>query len=93
MRSSPLVRRMARENNVDLNQVPGTGLGGRISKSDIQSFIQQHGQGGGRPQMVSAPPQQSRPAQQRKRNSRSNKLRRSLFLYHKFKLSPAKLCP
>ena len=64
VRSSPLVRRMARENNVDLNQVPGTGLGGRISKSDIQSFIQQHGQGGGRPQMVSAPPQQSRPAQQ-----------------------------
>ncbi|HEX3156207.1 MAG TPA: 2-oxoglutarate dehydrogenase, E2 component, dihydrolipoamide succinyltransferase [Candidatus Angelobacter sp.] len=63
LRSSPLVRRMARENNVDLNQVPGTGLGGRISKSDIQSFIQQHGQGGGRPQMVSAP-SQSRPAQQ-----------------------------
>ena len=64
LRSSPLVRRMARENNVDLSHVPGTGLGGRISKSDIQSFIQQHGQGGGRPQMVSAPPQQSRPAQQ-----------------------------
>jgi 2-oxoglutarate dehydrogenase E2 component (dihydrolipoamide succinyltransferase) len=64
LRSSPLVRRMARENNVDLNQVAGTGLGGRISKTDIQSFIQQHGQGSGRPQMVSAPPQQSRPAQQ-----------------------------
>jgi pyruvate dehydrogenase E2 component (dihydrolipoamide acetyltransferase) len=64
LRSSPLVRRMARENNVDLSQVPGTGLGGRISKSDIQSFIQQHGQGGGRLQMVSAPPQQARPAQQ-----------------------------
>jgi 2-oxoglutarate dehydrogenase E2 component (dihydrolipoamide succinyltransferase) len=64
LRSSPLVRRMARENNVNLSQVPGTGLGGRISKSDIQSFIQQHGQGGGKPQMVSAPPQQSRPAQQ-----------------------------
>jgi pyruvate dehydrogenase E2 component (dihydrolipoamide acetyltransferase) len=64
LRSSPLVRRMARENNVDLSQVPGTGLGGRISKSDIQSFIQQHGQGGGRPQMVSAPPQQARAAQQ-----------------------------
>src|ERR1051326_3989862 len=63
VRSSPLVRRMARENNVDLNQVPGTGLGGRISKSDIQQFIQQHGQGGGRPQMVSTP-SQSRPAQQ-----------------------------
>jgi pyruvate dehydrogenase E2 component (dihydrolipoamide acetyltransferase) len=64
LRSSPLVRRMARENNVDLNQVPGTGLGGRISKTDIQSFIQQHGQGGGRPQVVSSPQQQPRPAQQ-----------------------------
>jgi 2-oxoglutarate dehydrogenase E2 component (dihydrolipoamide succinyltransferase) len=64
LRSSPLVRRMARENNVDLNHVPGTGLGGRISKNDIQSFIQQHGQSGGRPQMVSAPQQQLRPAQQ-----------------------------
>jgi pyruvate dehydrogenase E2 component (dihydrolipoamide acetyltransferase) len=63
LRSSPLVRRMARENNVDLGQVAGTGLGGRISKGDIESFIQQHGQGGGRPQVVSTPPQQSRPAQ------------------------------
>jgi len=53
---------MARENNVDLNQVPGTGLGGRISKTDIQNFIQQHGAGGGRPQVV--PPQPARPAQQ-----------------------------
>jgi 2-oxoglutarate dehydrogenase E2 component (dihydrolipoamide succinyltransferase) len=62
LRSSPLVRRMARENNVDLSQVPGTGLGGRISKTDIQNFIQQHGGGGGRPQVVPAQP--SRPAQQ-----------------------------
>src|SRR6476659_4292570 len=62
LRSSPLVRRIARESNIDLSQVPGTGLGGRISKNDIQNFIQQHGQGGGRPQVVSAPPQ-ARPAQ------------------------------
>ena len=46
VRSSPLVRRIARENNVDLNRVPGTGLGGRISKQDIQNFISQHGAGG-----------------------------------------------
>ncbi|HET8890385.1 MAG TPA: 2-oxoglutarate dehydrogenase, E2 component, dihydrolipoamide succinyltransferase [Candidatus Angelobacter sp.] len=62
LRSSPLVRRMARENNVDLSQVAGTGLGGRISKTDIQNFIQQHGAGGGRPQVVPAQP--SRAAQQ-----------------------------
>ena len=35
IRSSPLVRRMAREHNIDLSQVPGTGAGGRISKQDI----------------------------------------------------------
>jgi 2-oxoglutarate dehydrogenase E2 component (dihydrolipoamide succinyltransferase) len=65
VRLSPLVRRMARENNVDLGQVAGTGLGGRISKNDIQSFIQQHGQGGARPQPVPPPQQQqARPAQQ-----------------------------
>src|SRR5262249_31209735 len=59
VRSSPLVRRIARENNVDLSRVPGTGLGGRISKQDIQNFIQQHGAGqaGGAPQAVAAPSQ------------------------------------
>jgi 2-oxoglutarate dehydrogenase E2 component (dihydrolipoamide succinyltransferase) len=62
LRSSPLVRRMARENNVDLNQVPGTGLGGRISKTDIQNFIQQHDAGGGRPQVVPAQPRSAQQA-------------------------------
>jgi pyruvate dehydrogenase E2 component (dihydrolipoyllysine-residue acetyltransferase) len=32
---SPLVRRLAREHNVDLSQVRGTGAGGRISKQDV----------------------------------------------------------
>jgi 2-oxoglutarate dehydrogenase E2 component (dihydrolipoamide succinyltransferase) len=43
--SSPLVRRIARENNVDLSQVPGTGLGGRITKDDILNYIQKRGAG------------------------------------------------
>jgi len=43
VRSSPLVRRIAKENNVDLTKVPGTGLGGRITKEDIESFISRHG--------------------------------------------------
>ena len=38
-RSSPLVRRLARDNNVDLSQVHGTGMGGRITKQDILAFI------------------------------------------------------
>jgi 2-oxoglutarate dehydrogenase E2 component (dihydrolipoamide succinyltransferase) len=45
VRSSPLVRRIAREHNVDLAGVVGTGLGGRISKNDILSFVEQHGPG------------------------------------------------
>jgi pyruvate dehydrogenase E2 component (dihydrolipoamide acetyltransferase) len=39
-RSSPLVRKIAREHNVNLSQVEGTGLGGRITKQDILSFIE-----------------------------------------------------
>ena len=40
LRSSPLVRKMAREHNVDLSQLKGTGLGGRISKRDILRFLE-----------------------------------------------------
>ena len=38
-RSSPLVRKIAREHNVNLAQVSGTGLGGRITKQDIMAFL------------------------------------------------------
>jgi pyruvate dehydrogenase E2 component (dihydrolipoamide acetyltransferase) len=43
VRSSPLVRKIAKENNVNLAQVPATGLGGRITKEDIEAFIAKHG--------------------------------------------------
>jgi pyruvate dehydrogenase E2 component (dihydrolipoamide acetyltransferase) len=39
-RSSPLVRKIARENNINLAQVSGTGLGGRITKQDITVFLE-----------------------------------------------------
>ena len=38
---SPLVRRIARENNIDLGKVNGTGAGGRITKDDLESFMKQ----------------------------------------------------
>ena len=43
--SSPLVRRIAKEHNVDLNSLSGkgTGINGRITKSDILSYIEQGG--------------------------------------------------
>ncbi len=39
-RSSPLVRRIAAEQGIDLSQVPGTGIGGRVTKQDILDYIQ-----------------------------------------------------
>ncbi|MGB6975780.1 MAG: dihydrolipoamide acetyltransferase family protein [Terracidiphilus sp.] len=41
LRSSPLVRRIAHEHNVDLAHVPGTGSDGRITKEDILSYLSQ----------------------------------------------------
>jgi 2-oxoglutarate dehydrogenase E2 component (dihydrolipoamide succinyltransferase) len=40
--SSPLVRKLARQHNIDLHAVPGTGIGGRITKEDILAFIERH---------------------------------------------------
>ncbi|MBI3662128.1 MAG: 2-oxoglutarate dehydrogenase, E2 component, dihydrolipoamide succinyltransferase [Acidobacteria bacterium] len=40
VRSSPLVRRLAKEHNIELAAVPGTGVGGRISKKDILAIIE-----------------------------------------------------
>jgi pyruvate dehydrogenase E2 component (dihydrolipoamide acetyltransferase) len=39
LRASPLVKRLAAEHNIDLNQVPGTGPGGRIINKDIQPYV------------------------------------------------------
>ena len=39
LKLSPVVRKLASENNVDLEQVTGTGSGGRITRKDIESFI------------------------------------------------------
>ena len=40
VRSSPLVRKLAREHNVDLAKVSGTGTGGRVSKQDVLDFVE-----------------------------------------------------
>jgi pyruvate dehydrogenase E2 component (dihydrolipoamide acetyltransferase) len=64
LRSSPLVRKMAREHNVDLSQVPGTGMGGRITKQDISAFLDRvETPPAGRPGAPSAPaPRPATPA-------------------------------
>jgi len=55
VRSSPLVRKLARENNVDLSQVTGTGLGGRITKQDIMAFIERGPSAAAPPQIAPTP--------------------------------------
>jgi 2-oxoglutarate dehydrogenase E2 component (dihydrolipoamide succinyltransferase) len=50
-RSSPLVRKIAQENNVDLGQVEGTGSHGRITKEDILGHLE----GGAKPAAAAAP--------------------------------------
>jgi pyruvate dehydrogenase E2 component (dihydrolipoamide acetyltransferase) len=47
-KSSPLVRRIAQEHKVDLAQIHGTGLSGRVTKQDILGYIQL-GKGNARP--------------------------------------------
>jgi 2-oxoglutarate dehydrogenase E2 component (dihydrolipoamide succinyltransferase) len=37
---SPVVSRMASEHGIDLSQVPGTGQGGRITKKDVQAYLE-----------------------------------------------------
>ena len=47
-RSSPLVRKIAKEHNVDISQIHGTGIAGRVTKDDILAFIEgQTGRAGG----------------------------------------------
>jgi pyruvate dehydrogenase E2 component (dihydrolipoamide acetyltransferase) len=58
VRSSPLVRRIAKENNLDLRKVPGTGSAGRITKEDILGFLAK----GGAPAAPAATPAPKPPA-------------------------------
>jgi pyruvate dehydrogenase E2 component (dihydrolipoamide acetyltransferase) len=61
--SSPLVRRMAAEQGIDLTTVPGTGAGGRISKQDIEAVIAAGGTPAAAPSSApaAAPPRPTMP--------------------------------
>lgn len=54
---SPVVRRLAREHDVDLSAVRGTGKGGRITRRDLEAFVADGGAGSG----FAAPPGGYRP--------------------------------
>jgi 2-oxoglutarate dehydrogenase E2 component (dihydrolipoamide succinyltransferase) len=51
-KSSPLVRKIAEEHGIDIKQLEGTGMSGRVTKNDILSFIES----GATPQRATAAP-------------------------------------
>jgi 2-oxoglutarate dehydrogenase E2 component (dihydrolipoamide succinyltransferase) len=61
LRSSPLVRRIAKANNLDLNRIAGSGSEGRITKEDILHFLSQNGPGTSAPKAQLATPQAPQP--------------------------------
>jgi len=58
-RSSPVVRKIAAEHNVDIREVPGTGIAGRVTKQDILGHIEGRPAGAPTP---AGPPAQAAPA-------------------------------
>jgi len=61
-RSSPLVRKIARDNNIDLAKVSGSGLGGRITKQDIMAFLEKRETAPASAVSTAAAPAPSKPA-------------------------------
>jgi 2-oxoisovalerate dehydrogenase E2 component (dihydrolipoyl transacylase) len=40
-RSSPVVRRLAEERGLEIAEIPGTGTGGRVTRKDIEGYIEE----------------------------------------------------
>jgi 2-oxoglutarate dehydrogenase E2 component (dihydrolipoamide succinyltransferase) len=56
-RTSPFVRRIAREHNVDVTRIKGSGLGGRVTKHDILEYLERPQGPGLRPQQAPGSPE------------------------------------
>ena len=54
-RSSPVVRKIAAEHHVDIREIPGTGIGGRVTKQDILGHIDSHASGDAAPAFPAEP--------------------------------------
>src|SRR5438874_1432819 len=58
VRATPAVRKLAGEHGIDISQIEGTGLGGRVSRKDVEDFIaQQESRQQAAARVVPAPPQ------------------------------------
>ena len=62
-RSSPLVRKIAKDNGVDITRITGTGIGGRVTKDDILEFIARAAAPGSAPAAAPAPTPATAPRQ------------------------------
>jgi 2-oxoglutarate dehydrogenase E2 component (dihydrolipoamide succinyltransferase) len=56
IRSSPVVRRIATEHGIDLSEVQGTGISGRVTKQDILAHVERRATAQVAPPASSAPP-------------------------------------
>jgi 2-oxoisovalerate dehydrogenase E2 component (dihydrolipoyl transacylase) len=59
---TPAVRMLVREHGVDLSQITGSGIGGRISKKDVLEFVQRRDAAGGSPSAARTPAEGAGPA-------------------------------
>ena len=66
IRATPAVRKLASEQGIDISQIDGTGLGGRVSRKDVEDFIaqRQSSQQQAAARVVPAQPQSQAPARQ-----------------------------
>ena len=65
LKASPVARRIAEEQGIDLSQVQGTGPGGRIVRDDVEDYLEQRGAAApaGTPVTPTAPAPQQTPPQ------------------------------
>jgi pyruvate/2-oxoglutarate dehydrogenase complex dihydrolipoamide acyltransferase (E2) component len=63
VRATPAVRKLAAENGIDISQIEGTGLGGRVSKKDIEDYIASAQAAPAQAAPAQAAPAQAAPAQ------------------------------
>lgn len=61
-KSSPVVRNIAKEHGIDIRQLNGTGISGRVTKKDILAFVESGGAAKAAPAQVSSEPRGFSPA-------------------------------
>jgi 2-oxoglutarate dehydrogenase E2 component (dihydrolipoamide succinyltransferase) len=63
VRATPAVRKLASDNGIDISQIEGTGLGGRVSKKDVEDFIASAQAAPAQAEPAKAEPAKAEPAQ------------------------------